>query len=215
MAWSLFTGSPEVKVAILDGAFQPEHSDFDQSRFYRTALGLPGQEYHGTKVASVLGAKSDNVLLMTGVDWGCSMGLYSVNPASRSNIVDALAAAVAHGARVINCCWIEQEDDPDFPDVVQRKVADAYQAGVVIVAAAGHKDQDWYSPFPVAPASFDGLAICVTGLDQYGRLHPLSNYGWGTDFVSIADTIGVALTKSGSRDTAITDFNGTSLAGCQ
>jgi hypothetical protein len=29
-AWNTFTGSPDVRVAVLDGAFEPYHSDFDQ-----------------------------------------------------------------------------------------------------------------------------------------------------------------------------------------
>lgn len=210
-AWNTFRGSPDVRVAVLDGAFRPDHGDFDQGRFYRIEEGQAGVVYHGTQVASIIGAKSDNVLLMTGVDWSCKLGLYGINPTKINDIVDGFAVAVIHGARVINCSWREQAG-PGFPWRVQRQAAEVYQAGAVIVASAGHKDYDYFPPFPVAPASFDGLVICVTGLDQNGRVHDLSNWGWGTDFVSISDTIGVALTKTYIVDTAITNFDGTSLA---
>ncbi|MEW5875352.1 MAG: S8/S53 family peptidase [Candidatus Zixiibacteriota bacterium] len=186
-AWNTFTGSSGIRVAVLDGFFASANADFDQNRFYRTSLAIG--MLHGTQVASILGAKSDNTLLMTGVDWHCSLGLYSVDLQDDSSMAEAIGAALSHGARVINCSWRSQTGT--FPEPIQRRVADAYQAGAVVIAAVGNKGAD-ADPVPVTPGSLDGLAIGVGGLDKYGRLHPESNWDWGTDFVACADTIGVA-----------------------
>ena len=126
-AWAVTTGAPTVKVAILDTGIDWTHPDLgygnDNYKNIDETLGwnfldnnnnvLPptDSEKHGTKVAGVIGAKTNNTIGIAGISGGNgqSPGVTIIpirvcnNHSTNDAIVDdAIIYAVDNGARIIN-----------------------------------------------------------------------------------------------------------------
>jgi subtilisin family serine protease len=140
-------GSPRVVVAIIDSGVDRDHPDL-ASRL------LPGVDLadgdsnpedtcgHGTHVAGIVGAATNNGQRVAGVNWNAALLPIKVFPDGAPgscgefvNLPAAIRWAVDHGARVINMSLEE----------TQRSEADAqaldyaWNAGRVVVAAAGNR----------------------------------------------------------------------------
>lgn len=106
---------------------------------------------HGTHVAGTIAAQDDNGLGVVGVAPDAQImavkGLSDGGTGSIFDLAEALLYAAANGADVINNSWSCLGGCPPTP-VIEDAVAAAYQAGVVVVFAAGNDDQDvrGYSP---------------------------------------------------------------------
>jgi subtilisin family serine protease len=99
-AWKTTTGAPPVgAIAVIDGGFDLDHKDL-KDKYWKFAGEIAGNnldddgngyvddvngwnayedngniqpDYHGSHVAGIAGAASDNGLQMTGVDWGAKI----------------------------------------------------------------------------------------------------------------------------------------------
>jgi subtilisin family serine protease len=81
-AWGCSTGSPLVKVAVIDmGYFS--NPDIMVNTSYAPALdaytGWYRDEYHGTAVASIIGARGNNGQGITGTMWNADMRLFDIS----------------------------------------------------------------------------------------------------------------------------------------
>src|SRR6266480_2295902 len=110
-AWDLSTGSSEVVIGILDTGIDPGQPDL------RGKL-VAGYDYvnndqdpsddngHGTAVAGVVAASSDNVIGVAGYCWACRLMPVKVLGADGTGFASGLAQGIIwatdHGARVIN-----------------------------------------------------------------------------------------------------------------
>ena len=107
--------------------------------------------FHGTFVAGVAGAMTDNFNLQTqqyegmaGVCWHCKlMPVRFINAEGTGFGSDAAAAinyAVAHGAHIINASWGIDLNfaDPSEIQVIAQAIDNAVSRGVIVVAAAGN-----------------------------------------------------------------------------
>ena len=110
-AWDVTQGSSKIVVAVIDTGVDAKHPDL------RGAL-VPGWDFvgndadpaddhgHGTAVAGVIGARSNNRVGVAGICWRCLVMPIKVLD-SKGNGDDTLIAAgivwaVNHGARVLN-----------------------------------------------------------------------------------------------------------------
>jgi|JI10StandDraft_1071094.scaffolds.fasta_scaffold01941_2 subtilisin family serine protease len=191
-AWDLTTGSPTVRIAILDTA-RTDHTDL-------SGKWVPGVEYdaynedgdatstttwnHAVAVASIAGGSTNNTKNSAGVCWNCSLLNVDVEYAN-SEVMDTAAVtrgiywAVANGARVINAsfenkvsCSSPAKPDNDIP-ALKAAVAYATSQNVTIVAAAGNAGNDAKD---TSPASCPGV-IAVAATDKNKALASYSNYG--------------------------------------
>jgi len=142
-AWDLTAGSSEVAVAILDTGIDPAQQDL------RGKL-VPGYDYvngdpdpsddngHGTAVAGIVGADSNNGIGVAGYCWRCRLMPVKVLDAtgvgSTSTLAQGIVWATDHGARVINASLGSSTDDATVALAAQY----ARQHGVLVVAAAGN-----------------------------------------------------------------------------
>ena len=141
---------------------------------------------HGTHVAGIIAAQSNNGIGVAGVNWKAHIlpelivapnGLITTSAA-----IAAIQDSVAQGARVINASWGEFVNDPALKDAVDY----AGQHGTVFVAAAGNQannndnaQQAYY------PASFSlPNLLSVASVNSNGNLSSFSNFGANT--VSLA-----------------------------
>jgi subtilisin family serine protease len=132
---------------------------------------------HGTNVAGIIGARGDNRIGVTGVAWRAKLMIVKVLGADGSGTVADVASgiryAVANGAKVVNLSMAGPDDSADL----EAAIAEARDAGVLIVAAAGNSgaDLDSTNVFPASSPADNVIAVAST--DESGRLASGSGYG--------------------------------------
>jgi len=155
---------------FIDDYYGWDFVDDDESPEPETATTPEsGAISHGTLIAGLIGAQSDNEIGYTGLLWEVDvMPLRVLNEngvGSEDVTAEAIDYAVANGARVINMSFAGASSGSRLRTSVRR----AYEAGVVIVAALGNDSTD-LDVTPVYPACFHSevddwvLGVGATGL---------------------------------------------------
>mmetsp|Transcript_25744 Transcript_25744/g.37754 ORF Transcript_25744/g.37754 Transcript_25744/m.37754 type:complete len:365 (+) Transcript_25744:294-1388(+) len=125
-----------VKVAVIDSGVDKDHPGFNgkvvKQQFYRSGTPL-SEDYHGTHVAGTVHLMAPEAEIYDYRVFGGS-GKYSVDQA----IVLAIDEARADGCNVIN---MSLGGPAPFPPI-QRAVKRAYDAGIIVVCAAGNDGDD-------------------------------------------------------------------------
>jgi subtilisin family serine protease len=176
-AWDVSTGSAQVVVGILDTGIDPSQPDL------RGKL-VAGYDYvnndqdpsddngHGTAVAGVVAASSDNGIGVAGYCWACRLMPVKVLGADGTGYASGLAQGIIwatdHGARVINASLGSPVNDLTLAAAAHY----AWLHGVLVVAAAGNES----SPLPDYPAVLPDV-LSVSASDQNDRLYGFSNSG--------------------------------------
>ncbi len=142
-------------------------------------LHVPGTDWHGSAVASVLAAAA-NGSGMVGVSPDARiMAVRWLEPACStvSFAIDAIDYAIASGAHLINASWGTYEYSVALREAVQR----AADAGVLIVAAAGNEG----SGLPLYPAAYDvPTVVSVAAIGPDGSLADFSSFGPTVDLAA-------------------------------
>jgi len=213
-AWGTTTGSPTIKVALLDSGVDDDHPDissqvvdwsnFSDSTTYTDQIG------HGTHVAGIVAASTNNGLGVAGI--GYQTKLMSVKVLSDrgygqySWIAQGIYYATDHGARVINLSLGGTSDS-----ITLRQAVDyAWSHGVVVVAAAGNSG----SSRPIYPAYYDHV-IAVAAVDSSNRKPYFSNYGSWVDLAAPGVSILSTLPNQPNHFSSSQDYglaSGTSMA---
>ena len=141
---------------------------------------------HGTVVAGVMAAGGNNFLGVTGVAWNAKiMPLRVLNgkgEGSTMGVVRAIDYAIKNGADVINFSFVGSGYSQILEDAIRR----AYNAGVIVVAAAGNDVGANGSHFldnePLYPVCYDGevgenMVIGVAATDPLDQKADFSGYG--------------------------------------
>jgi hypothetical protein len=197
-AWSVSRGSAAVSVAVLDSrvsshpdlagkiVFGPDYSN--PSDFCGSIEDID----HGTHVAGIIGAATNNGVGIAGLGWNTrvlSVGVLNAGGCgTTSSIVQGLTYATAKHARIINMSL-----GGPASTAIANAVRNAQQHGALIVAAAGN--DGW--TLPVYPAAYPGVLSVAASMPN-NRLAGFSNRGsWvdiaapGTSILSTTDEGGV------------------------
>lgn len=140
----------------------------------------PSDEFgHGTMVAGIIGAKSNNAQGVASVCWDCE--LMNVKAAHGDGLTDTTVArairyAVDNGADIINMSFGGWGRRPLLSDAIRY----AYENGVVLIAAAGNDIQDLSIISPAGRAE----VISVGAMKPDGTLATFSNHGKTLDVVA-------------------------------
>ncbi|HQL34380.1 MAG TPA: S8 family serine peptidase [bacterium] len=142
---------------------------------------------HGTMVAGIMAAVGNNYKGISGVTWKAKiMPLRALNDKGEGHIgavVRAIDYAVHNGADIINLSFVGFNYSQALQDAIQR----AYDAGVIVVAAAGNEQQDGEAyntdKTPIYPACYDGkngenMVIGVAATDALDQKTDFSSYGF-------------------------------------
>ncbi|MBK7254897.1 MAG: S8 family serine peptidase [Ignavibacteria bacterium] len=197
--WDIESGNEEVIVAILDSGIRDEHPDL-KDRIWINKEEIPGNgidddyngyadDYkgwdfayddrrpedgfgHGTNIATVIGASTDNVIGFAGVDKKCRLmnckNLNADNTGEYSWWSESIKYAVDNGADIINM----SEGGDDYSRVLETAVKYAVDSDVLVVSAMMNKGdgRDYY------PASFEGvMAVGATDTDD----SRCKRFSWG------------------------------------
>ncbi len=207
-AWDVTTGSETVVVAVVDSGVDASHPDL-AGRVVAGRNILKGNDDttdergHGTNMAGIVGAATNNALGLAGVAWAAKIMpvkvTYPSGAATDANVAAGIAWAVDHGADVISISLSAPIDG----DVLQRAVDYATKRDVLVIAAAGNGA----SAVPEFPAAARGV-VAVGATDAAGHRTSASNFGPWVD-VSAPGVNVVTTTANGPGYTAV---SGTSAA---
>src|SRR5213082_2966073 len=216
--WALYPGAygatGGAPRAVVDTGVSAAHEDL--AGRVRTDLGasclypnpcLPGpatdDEGHGTHVAGIAGAATNNGLGVAGVAFSSPIipvkVLDSTGSGYDSDVANGILWAAQHGARVINLSLGGAYSQTDCDAVYTAE----HTYGALVVAAAGNSS----SSTPSAPAACPG-AVGVAATDQFDSPASFSNYGSPDVFVS-APGVGIWSSVPGNL---YEQWDGTSMA---
>jgi hypothetical protein len=170
-------GSSQVVVGILDTGVDPGQPDLRGKHvagydYVNNDQDPSDDNGHGTAVAGVVAASSDNRIGVAGYCWGCRLMPVKVLGADGTGFASCLAQGIVwatdHGARVINASLGSPVNDLTLAAPAQY----AWLRGVLVVAAAGNES----SPSPDYPAVLPNV-LSVSASDHNDRLYAFSNSG--------------------------------------
>jgi subtilisin family serine protease len=176
-AWDRPHGSGNVVVAVLDTGVAGGHPDLQGSILSGYNLVDPAKapvddNGHGTAVAGIIAARTNNHEGIAGVCWTCSILPIKVLAADGTGDTSRVAAGIVRaadaGARVINMSLGGPANDRTLDDAISY----ALGKGVILVAAAGNNGTS--SPFYPA-ANLDVISVAAS--DESDRLYSWSNFG--------------------------------------
>lgn len=229
-AWDITTGARGVVVAVVDTGIRPAHPDL-AGRLLRgydfiadptnggdgdgrdadpTDTGkrlVTSSMIHGTHVAGIIGATTNNGIGVAGVDWRCRLLPLRALGVDQGNGADAdIVAAIRWAAglrveglplnptpaRVINLSF----GGPGEGKLLTATVEEVIRRGVVVVAAAGNDSRDVRD---IYPASIPGvITVAASGYDK--KLAYYSNFGAAVDVTAPGGNLAKTLpSKRGGR----------------
>ncbi len=201
-------------VAVVDSGVDDTHPElagrvvdrFDATTGAASAVDLDG---HGTMVASVAAASTDNGLGIAGSGWGAHLLAAKVEDVNGDIYASAVASAVRwsteQGADVINISLGGPVGDP----LLRAAVEDAHAAGVLVVASAGN-DGTTSLNYPAAYPTV--LAVGSTTRDGAARSH-FSQYGAWVDVAAPGEELVAAYPGGGYVLADGTSFSSPLVAG--
>jgi hypothetical protein len=234
-AWALTQGSSQVTIAVIDTGVDPRHRDlagalwsnpdgggagYDYLRRVRTTYVSPAEDWHGTAVAGIAAARSNDGYGIAGVAPGvkvmvrriyASSSLFSIPTiGGYADAPRAIRESVADGADIILLTWSGEEPDDVLFEAIRT-------AGVPVVVAAGNNGWDLSGTGPKRyPAAYklpNLVTVAATNQDRelFDNGTLASNYGVDTVDIAAPGEGIVSLLAGGEH--AI--FDGTSFAAPQ
>ena len=205
--WDLSRGSSSVTIAIVDTGVDLGHPDLSAKivagrDFVNNDFTAQDDNGHGTHVAGIAAAASNNGSGIAGVSWGARiMPVKVLNAAGGGTFADVAAGitwAADNGAQIVNL----SVGGASSSLVLQNAVNYASNNDVLIIAATGNAGAN----LVLYPAAYPNV-IAVGATDSSNNLAGFSNFGPEMDLV--APGVSIYSTTSGG---AYGYRNGTSMA---
>lgn len=186
-AWNITRGSPDIIVAIVDNAVWTDHPDLkgkikrqrnvyaDNNNANPPDTGNRADWSHGTHVAGLIGATSDNIEGISSIGFNVSLMAIKAAGSSADQIEAAYEGvqwAADNGAEIINMSW----GSPDYSRTAQNLLNTVSGKGIILVAAAGNDDSSGVH----YPSEYDNV-ISVASTDWNDRKSRFSNYSESVD----------------------------------
>ncbi len=213
-AWDFTEGTPAVTVAVIDSGVDKNHPDLAANLvagydFVDNDSDPADLNGHGTHVAGIIGAVSNNAWGVAGTAWNARiMPLRALDENGEGTIADVIEAiefAADRNVNIVNMSF----SGPDFSQALFNAMKAA--PNILFIAAAGN---DGISAIggnsdvtPHYPASFNlSHIISVAATDQNDDLANFSNYGVvsvdvaapGTNILSTIPSFVTGITYSGA-----------------
>lgn len=177
-AWTVTKGDAGTIIAILDTGVDKTHPDLagkvlDGYDFANDDGDADDDVWHGTHVAGIAAAGTNNTVGTAGVAWNCRILPVKVTDGTGDGyyswIIDGIIYAADHGAAVINISLGGSVDDPLLKQACQY----AHDKGVMIAAAAGNDG----TLGVLYPAAYDDAVLAVAASDYNDAITSFSSYG--------------------------------------
>ena len=206
-AWEISTGNDSTIVGVIDTGIDYRHPDLkenmwinqkelngrsgiddDKNGFIDDIYGYNfistsrsrdpmDDNMHGTHCAGTIGARGDNTLGISGVNWRVKLMalkfLGKDGSGTNENAVRAIDYAIKMGVKILSNSW----GGSDNSVVLRKAIERARDAGVLFIAAAGNEAQN-NDKKPSFPANYQlENVISVASIGRAGGLSPFSNFG--------------------------------------
>ena len=213
--WDRSTGSVANIVAVLDTGLNYNHEEFSgrvdltHAKNYVSdpinGDGDPMDDYgHGTAVAGVIAATGNNAKGIAGMDWKCKVLPIKILDSGGGGSIESVVKALAYltalktsGVNIVaanmslgqyNSAFDPSRYTEENPAGLKERCQEAYDAGIILIAAAGNGNVDWntypaYYPSVMAVAATDNsdLRSIWGGTDPETGKTQASNYASWVD----------------------------------
>ncbi len=177
-AWDETQGDESVVIAILDTGVDADHPELANKLvstgrdFVNDDFDADDDHWHGTHVAAVAAAETNNREGIAGVAWQSKIlpvkVIASDGEGYYSWLIDGLVWAADNGAKVINLSVGGDVDDPALRDACRY----AYEQGALVVASGGND-----TGTVLYPAAYDAYVLAVSATDYNDAWVDFSNFG--------------------------------------
>jgi thermitase len=159
-AWDVTTGTSDIIIAVVDTGVDLNHPDLNDKI-------VPGWDYidddaypqdghgHGTHVAGIAAAETNNSLGVAGISWGARIMPIRVldenGDGYYSDVAKGVRYACNHGAQIINLSL----GGPNPSSTLEDALEEVYADGCLVTAAAGNDGErgiDYPARYPQAMA---------------------------------------------------------------
>ncbi len=192
-AWDVTTGNSGITIAILDTGIDEGHPDLSAKivagyDFVGNDSNPRDENGHGTHVAGIAAAVTNNGIGMAGMDWQARIMPIRVLDEEglgwTSDIADGITWAYQHGANVVNLSL----GGTSYSQTMQNAVTAAHNSGALVAAAMGNCRTGGTADCPLAnpttyPAAYNHvMAVAATTLTDV--FAPYSQYGTHCDIAA-------------------------------
>lgn len=214
-AWEITTGSPSIKIAIVDKGVESGHYEFSSISvvgsydcitktssaqvYYRDMdNGIYINNYHGTKVGGII-FSDHNHANIAGIAPSASLLdishplFYEDDDDAGANLASGISHAIAQGADIINCSWGDKVGNPSLRDnLLDEAIDNAFiygrnGMGCVVVFAAGN-EAEVADGIPY-PANLRPDIIVVGAINSDSLRADFSSFGEQLDVVAPGEGI--------------------------
>jgi len=179
-AWNTTTGN-EVIVAVIDTGVDYDHEDLAGKvikgyDYINNDSDPMDDNWHGTHVAGIVAATTNNSKGIAGVSWGAKIMAVKVLNSSGNGtdltVSNGITYAADNGAKIINLSLGGYSNSSTMENAIYY----AQSKGCVIIAAAGNDNTSNI----LYPAGYQNV-IGVSATDDTDAKASYSNYGWYVD----------------------------------
>jgi thermitase len=207
LAWDIHTGGSNATIAIVDTGVDIQHPDLSGKivagyDYVNNDTNADDDQGHGTHCAGIATASSNNGINGAGVSWGAKIMpvkvLNSAGSGTTSAIINGVNFAKNNGAHVISMSL----GGGAYTQAFQDAITSAWNAGVVVVAAAGNNGNTVVQ----YPANYANV-ISVASTTSTDAKSSFSTYGTWVDVAAPGSSI-----YSTANGGGMTTMSGTSMA---
>ncbi|MBI4049750.1 MAG: S8 family serine peptidase [Candidatus Doudnabacteria bacterium] len=231
-AWEFGQGSSGTTVAVVDTGIHASHVELNDGRIVEGYDTIANQTIradsnsddngHGTAVAGIIGAISDNSKGIAGINKNVRIMPLKALAADGTGEISAVAAAIVwaadHGANIINLSL----GGPGFgaDQTLNSAITYAFNKGILIVSAAGNdlanqgQNLDTSPVYPVCSDNGANMVLGVAATDSMDTKASFSNFGINCIDISAPGKkiLTTAYLPSDPSDNILIYGSGTSLA---
>ncbi len=211
-AWDIYKGSANSIIGIIDWGIDGTHPDLSGKVAGDPVIDI----YHGTHVAGIAAAKTNNSTGVAGVDWNAQLYSKNIETSDDAGIYQKVVDAVNYSSNVnvLNNSWVLINSDysPRYSTTVRLAFACVYKMDRVAVCANGNyqmlfPNQVYY------PAGFGQGIIAVGATDFQGNIKDFSQVNNAIDVSAPGDLI-LSTYRNGTTffDHNYEKLSGTSMA---
>lgn len=206
-AWDLTFGSSSVLIAIVDTGISTTHPDLSSKiaggwNFYSNNSNFNDDNGHGSHVAGIAAAATNNGVGIAGVGFNCRLLAVKVLNASGSGTLTGVANGITwsanNGAKVISMSLGASTGSSTLLNAVNY----AWSKNCILVAAAGNSG----STSPTYPAYYSNCIAVASSTSSDTRSY-FSNYGSWVELAAPGSSI-----YSTYKGTSYATLSGTSMA---
>lgn len=196
-AWEFTKGTEDIVVGVIDTGIDGSHEDLDEptnnnlhrdfSGYETITLEIPiDSQMHGTHVAGIIGAESNNEIGVSGTCWNITLVSLRINVDGlwySSRVIRAVDYAIAAGIDVLNYSGRTRNEENNivpYDDPALAQMIHLYPGLFICAAGNYNSNNDEKNMFPANYTLSHNNVISVGAYNKLNERCNFSNYGENT-----------------------------------